>query len=180
MSQQANRGSFDGKSAGRDRKTGYESRRGWDRVFLAVTQPLDLSHRMCALTNGRYALYLKCMGVYEIGSPGYAQADQIYTSAVALLRATHAACVLLDYTELDYQWGDDLWLTFQIEHPQDPRDCVPHAVIVGPRCSTAIKSLLEDDGGYDSWLDAGYVFFDEAPALEYLARRLQDVEPGQS
>ena len=53
-------------------------------------------------------------------------------------------------------------------------------MIVVTKCSATIKSLLEEDGGYDSWLDAGYVFFDDAQALTYPAREPRDIEPGGS
>lgn len=85
-----------------------------------------------------------------------------------VLHTTSASALLLDYTELDYQWGNDLMLTFQIDNPHNPSRALPLAVIVGAKCQAAIKSLLGVDGGFKSWLDAGFIFFDKTSAVDHL------------
>ncbi len=134
--------------------------------------PVSISHNILTHSRGVSILYLKCQGVYHFGSAGKPEAVEIYQRATQLLHTTSASALLLDYAELDYQWGDDLMLTFQIDNPHNPSRALPLAVVVGAKCQAAIKSLLETDGGFKSWLDAGFIFFEITSAVDHLLMTL--------
>jgi hypothetical protein len=129
---------------------------------------ISIRNEVVPLPSGGTVLLLICSGKYRIGSSGKPDAKKIYDEACQLLRDKGANRLLLDYSGLDYEWGDDLWLTFQINHPDKDKE-LPFAVVVGPKCEEAIRSLLEDDGGFESWLDSGYIFHDTGAALKSLS-----------
>lgn len=130
--------------------------------------PLSIQPEVITLKSGATAVCLKCAGTYRVGSSGKPEARAIYEAACSSLEQASADALLLDYTELHYEWGDDMWLTFQVDHPSNDQE-LPFAVVVGDSCKDAIKSLLESDGGYDDWLHSGYVFFSKSIALAYLS-----------
>ena len=96
---------------------------------------------------------------------GSSHARQIYETGAKTLRATNADALLLDFSDLDYVWGDDLLMAFDIPwHESIERENCPTAVIVGPKCREALESLICD------WRNTNLLFRDEASALEQISR----------
>lgn len=86
-----------------------------------------------------YALIAKFAGHYREGSVGNPDAGFILGMARTAVEVWHAKALVLDFSELQYQWGDEMeWLL----PPDVP---VPTAVVVGPGCGPAIATLLWED-----------------------------------
>jgi len=137
-----------------------------------TSSSITLTGELISLASGRFGALVTCSGTYRVGSSGKPDAAAIRLETERLLSQTSAEAVLLDYSELDYRWGDDIWHTLQPEDPRDAERLIPVAVVAGMKSQEAIKSLLELDGGFASWLDSGFVFFSVADAARYLAQRL--------
>ncbi len=117
------------------------------------------------LPSGARILRLRCSGQFEHAG------HYIYDLGAKLLGRTNADGVLLDLSELDYAWGDDLLLTFQIpQHEKIERESCPEAVVTGLSSQPAIETLLVAEAGFDDWRDADFVFTAEQPALDWLSR----------
>jgi hypothetical protein len=53
-------------------------------------------------------------------------------------------------------------------HESIRRENCPTAVIVGPKCDEALKTLIED--GCANWQEANLLFWNETSALEQISR----------
>ncbi|HEY3900215.1 MAG TPA: hypothetical protein VGM54_16520 [Chthoniobacter sp.] len=140
----------------------------WLKRPMQMHSPLMITYDLAVLPSGVRVLRLHCSGYYPPGSAGTSHALQIYKTGAEALLVTDADAVLLDFTQLDYVWGDDLCLAFDIpSHESIGRDDCPTAVVVGPKCEDALKTLIEDGGG--NWEEAN-LFWDEPSALERISR----------
>ena len=124
------------------------------------------------------ALVVTCSGAYGVGSKGKPDARAIIAEIAKGLSATKVDSVLLDYTDLIYEWGDDIGATFYPDDPTDRDRVIPTAVIVGNNCKNAIQSLLESDLGFDSWLESGFIFFSKDAAEKYLSFEIRNTQQG--
>ncbi len=86
-----------------------------------------------------YTLIAKFAGHYREGSAGRPDACFVLGMARTAVEVWHAAALVLDLSELQYQWGDEM------EHLLPPDVGVPAAVVVGPGCARSIATLLWDD-----------------------------------
>ena len=140
----------------------------WLKRPKQMHSPLMVTHDFVVLPSGIRVLRLYCSGYYPPGSAGNSHARQIYETGAEAFLATDADAVLLDFRHLDYIWGDDLCMAFDIPlHESVRRDDCPIAIIVGPKCEEALKTLIEDGGGN---LQDANVFWDEPSALERISR----------
>jgi hypothetical protein len=117
----------------------------------------------------RDMIVIKFKGVYRLGSGGNGDAQYMYAMGKAALAAWYCAGVILDWSELDYQWGDLLEKVLDIGAHQYVDAPFPTAVVVGPQCEEAVRTLL----GLDSKgtiEDIGFVFRDLTSACHYIDR----------
>lgn len=93
-------------------------------------------------SNYRKIMIIKFIGSYGDGSRG--DSDAIYMSAMgkAALEAWRPRGVIIDLSELDYQWGDELDRVFDIGSGQYSGAPFPTAVLVGKNSEEAIRTLI--------------------------------------
>jgi hypothetical protein len=88
-------------------------------------------------------LVVRYEGAYKQGSAGRGDALYIVASAEAARKAWWAPCTVLDFRDLRYTWGDEMEWAASIGWDRVTRCHAPLAMIVGDRCRSALKSLLE-------------------------------------
>ncbi|HWJ27479.1 MAG TPA: hypothetical protein VNS32_13120 [Flavisolibacter sp.] len=101
-------------------------------------------------------LLIKVIGKYRDGSEGDDDAKLIKGMMVTGIDLWRPGSVLLDFTELQYEWGDYIDYVFEASDFNKPI-----AIVVGPKCRIAISTLIY---GLDSDKDIvdNINFFDNA------------------
>src|SRR5262245_30279629 len=85
----------------------------------------------------RRVLRLRYEGTYGFGSGGNSDARFMRAMGVAALEMYEPSAVIVDLSDVAYEWGDMLDSVFDLG-----RDELPRAVLVGPDCRHAIGTLL--------------------------------------
>jgi len=106
----------------------------------------NIVHQIFISEHQRFATpdfkIIKFVGVYDYGSAG--ANDGLYIRAIyeAVHTAWYTHANILDFTELDYQWGDQMDHVFNFGWNSYIQYQHPLVVIVGERCREALQSLL--------------------------------------
>lgn len=86
-------------------------------------------------------------GTYRPGAEGKDDALYITATAAAAHHAWYTESIVIDFSGLRYEWGDEMQWVLDIGQ-RGPATChFPLAIIVGPECDRALKSLIP--GEYD-------------------------------
>ncbi len=81
-------------------------------------------------------------GTYRPGSQGKDDALYIVATASAAHKAWYTESIVIDFSRLSYKWGDEMQWVLNIGQ-QAPATCIfPLAIIVGPNCEQALKTLI--------------------------------------
>ena len=109
-------------------------------------------------------------GEYGIGSAG--APDAWYMSAIikAGLDVHHPNGLIIDLSELNYVWGDNLDMVFS---PGD-LSTIPFAVVLGDRCKDAVGTLLNCADSNQSIFDLDEFFETTDRAIEYLCAKFDE------
>jgi hypothetical protein len=129
--------------------------------------------------ESRYKDYLEIMvlkynGIYGIGSSGNGDAQYMYAMGKAALAAWEPSGVILDWSNLDYQWGDMLEMVLDIGEHQYIDAMFPTAVIVGPKCEEAVRTLLLGIDSKEPIEKLPFVFRDLESAWQYINKLLEE------
>jgi hypothetical protein len=90
-------------------------------------------------------LVIRYFGVYKHGSAGRGDALYIVATAAAARKAWWSPCTVIDFSELEYRWGDEMaWVT-SVVWDRILRTHAALAVVVGDRCRDALRSLLREE-----------------------------------
>jgi hypothetical protein len=142
----------------------------FDRLRNSKEERLVITHELWVLDCGLRVLRLRCAGHYPPDLTGAACADKIYEVGTEAFLAEKANAVFLDFAELDYSRGDELFQAFEIpRHLSIGRDDCPTAARTGPKCQEGLQILISNHCG--DWREANLLFPDEKSALDQLARR---------
>jgi hypothetical protein len=83
-------------------------------------------------------------GDYRYGSAGAPDARCILATAEAAHRAWYSQAIVLDFSRLSYQWGDEMEWVLGIGGRTG--ECAyPLVIVVGDGCRAAMITLLEDE-----------------------------------
>lgn len=86
-------------------------------------------------------------GTYRSGAEGKNDALYITATAAAAHRAWYTESIVIDFSRLRYEWGDEMQWVLNIGQ-RAPATChFPLAIIVGPQCDQALKSLIPGEYG---------------------------------
>lgn len=115
------------------------------KIHLQDIQLKDLSEIDCRFQIGTYEgrsyprriLVIHFVGKYRVGSEGNPDASFMFAMGNAGVEAFDPHAVILDMSQLSYEWGDMLDCAFDIGSQQH----LPSSVIVGPHCREAIGTL---------------------------------------
>lgn len=118
-------------------------------------------------------LVIKYVGTYPHGSAGNADAQFMHAMARAGVAAFEPWGAIHDLTELSYEWGDLLEIVLAVgpekELPPELESVFstssasersPIAVVVGPGCEEAIRTLLLGENSLEPIEEIGHVFRD--------------------
>lgn len=124
-------------------------------------------------------LVVRYTGSYPVGSAGNTDAMYMYAMAKAAVAAFEPWGVIHDLSELNYEWGDMLEMVFGVgpEIEQNPvREIIgsevkacPVAVVVGPGCEEAVRTLCHGINSNEPIDTLGWVFRDLPSAWRFVA-----------
>lgn len=92
---------------------------------------------------------IRYTGHYRHGSAGKADARYISATTAAAHEAWFSSGIVLDFTELQYEWGDEMECVFDIGQRSQHNCAFPLVIVVGPECKEGLKSLVPDE--YDAF-----------------------------
>ena len=111
-------------------------------------------------------LVVKYSGVFGWGSGGNGDATYMGSMAKAGIQAFRPQGVIHDFSELSYEWGDELLGAMLIGTEIRPK---ARAVVVSPKCEAAVRTLCFDDPRSTEPLEKiGWVFRTLDAAREYV------------
>ncbi len=112
-------------------------------------------------------------GTYWPGSLGGPDARYMLAMGEAGVRAWEPDGLILDLTELKYDWGNDLKELINIGHRCFGIESLPLAIIVGPGCEAGVRSLLISPGIPPDSTMTEFLFRDLRAAFEYLDEEIR-------
>jgi hypothetical protein len=110
-------------------------------------------------------LVVKYVGTYPHGSAGNDDAQFLYAMAKAGVAAFEPWGVIHDLSDLGYEWGDRLDIVFGVGPDCEPS---PVAVVVGPACAEAVRTLLLGERSRETVEKVGFVFRDLGSAWAHV------------
>lgn len=121
-------------------------------------------------------MILKFIGEYGFGSAG--NSDAIYMRAVgeAVLEAWNPGGLIIDLSELSYEWGDRLEDVFYIGSYKYRDNPFPIALIVGDKSEEAVRTLLVGIKSTKALNEIGWVFRDLSSAWEFVEAKLKEYD----
>jgi len=120
-------------------------------------------------TSGRnsfcYTLIAKFIGEYRDGSAGRPDVDFIVGMTNLAVAMWHPAALVLDLSDLRYEWGDEMsWLL-------PPSVTCKAAVVVGPKCARAIATVMWGLDTQKQATEADFIFETVEAAWESVRHR---------
>jgi hypothetical protein len=137
---------------------------------VTFSQLSDIEYNIY-LVNSSVKDYLDIMiiqftGHYGFGSKGNPDAVFMVAIVNAALSAWKPDALILDFTNLEYEWGDRIEELFGLTS-------IPLALIVGPRSEEGIRTLLLGIDSTESIDQIGWVFKDFESAKEYIESEIK-------
>lgn len=119
-------------------------------------------------------MILKFIGVYGFGSAG--NSDAIFMRAIgeAVLEAWEPGGLIIDLSELSYEWGDQLEDVFYIGSYKYRDMPFPIALIVGDKSEEAIRTLILGIQSTQGIHEIGWVFKEVSSAWGYIETKLKE------
>lgn len=113
-------------------------------------------------------MILKFSGSYGFGSSG--NCDAAFMSAIgkAALEAWSPDGLIIDLSELYYEWGDQLERVFFIGSDRYIDSPFPVALLVGAKCEEAVRTLLLGINSTQTIKEIGWVFTELEEAWSYI------------
>lgn len=140
-----------------------------ERLSLGDMSELRIDYLM---EPRRWVLVVKVSGCYRPGSQGNPDARYIRAMVTAGLIAYDPVCLILDFSQLEYTWGNSLLGVFQdvdtlMNDPEEPEaPAFPVFIVSGPDCHHALLSLT--DTRSDTQPDWLFDRLDEAMASSFI------------
>lgn len=127
--------------------------------------------------NSKEVDYLEIMIIKFIESYGYGSngnSDAPYMSAIgkAVLEAREPGALVIDLSDLSYEWGDRLESVFFVGEDKYKDTPFPVALIVGNKSEEAIRTLIVGLESNKTINEIGWVFRDLNSAWEYIESTL--------
>lgn len=105
-----------------------------------------LRHEVRLPNHGKFQIpafkVIAYIGDYRTGAQGRDDALYITATAAAAHKAWYTESIVIDFSRLRYEWGDEMQWVLSIGQVA-PMSCqYPLAIIVGTGCEQALKSLI--------------------------------------
>lgn len=121
-------------------------------------------------------MILKFFGEYGFGSAGNSDAKYMRAMGEAVLEAWNPGGLILDLSDLSYEWGDQLEDVFYIGSYKYRDKPFPVALIVGDKSEEAIRTLIVGINSNKALNEIGWVFRDLSSAWEYVEAKLKEYD----
>ena len=132
-------------------------------------------------------LVIRYTGIYPFGSAGNDDAQYMKAMAKAGVAAFKPWGVIHDLSELTYKWGDRLEMAFigpednakegefleAIFGPSDPALAGQPAVVVGPQCEEAVRTLVLGENSQEPIEKVGYIFRHLEKAWDFVESQIK-------
>jgi hypothetical protein len=113
---------------------------------VAYSDLSSITHKIFVHKRPRYVTselkIIKFIGSYGHGGAGANDALYIRAACEAAHTAWYSKANILDFTELDYQWGDEMQGVLAFGWDKVIKYQYPLAVVVGDSCRKALQSLF--------------------------------------
>ncbi|MEM1182745.1 MAG: hypothetical protein AAGM22_30655 [Acidobacteriota bacterium] len=103
-------------------------------------------------------LIVSYRGRYPFGSSGNTDAEYMHAMGLAAVHAFSPSGLIIDMSDLHYEWGDRLEKVFDIGYDPVYDERLPTAAVVGPECRDAVRSLIVGTASEDFAGEAEWVF----------------------
>jgi hypothetical protein len=139
--------------------------------FLAGSGSVSIRYFLTPSEKQPYleVLVIRYSGEYPFGSGGNADAIYMHAMAKAAVAAFEPWGVIHDFSELRYEWGDMLEMVFGVGPAVEPS---PVAIVVGPGCEEAIRTLCHGERSSEPLDSLGWAFRDLPSAWRYVVDRI--------
>lgn len=139
--------------------------------FLAGSGAVSIRYFLTPSEKRPYleVLVIRYSGRYPHGSAGNEDARYMQAMAKAAVAAFEPWGVIHDLSDLRYKWGDLLEMVLAVGPDVDP---APVAVVVGPRCEGAVRTLYLGVDSREPLESIGWVFRDLQSAWRYVADQI--------
>ncbi len=114
-------------------------------------------------------LVIRYTGIYPFGSSGNADGNYMFAMAKAAVAAFDPSGVIHDFSEFRYEWGDELEKVFFVGTEMERS---PIALVVGPGCEEAIRTLCLGIESREPIECLGWAFRDLPSAWRYVDDRI--------
>ncbi len=84
-------------------------------------------------------------GEYRYGAGGKSDALYICATATAAHKAWYTEGIIIDFSDLKYEWGDEMEWVFGIAQGGRTKCIFPLVVLVGSKSKQAIQTLIPDE-----------------------------------
>lgn len=121
-------------------------------------------------------MILKFIGEYGFGSAGNSDAKYMRAMGEAVLEAWNPGGLILDLSDLSYEWGDQLEDVFYIGSYKYRDKPFPIALIVGDKSEEAVRTLIVGINSTKALNEIGWVFRDLSSAWEFVEAKLKEYD----
>lgn len=132
------------------RSGSYDAGMDWQPVTVFPTSELRWEVEETSVPDGdEWASIYKIAfrGAYRSGSQGRPDAGLMAAVTAAALAVSYPDAVLLDFTELDYEWGNNLLDLLPLISGRDREFPVGWVIAAGPNAFSAVATLIGQDTG---------------------------------
>ena len=117
-------------------------------------------------------LVIKYSGKYGIGSAGNKDAQFMFAKGEYGLNLFEPSGAILDFRELEYEWGDMLDLVLNVGSNQYIDSEFPIALIVGDKCEEAISTLIHRINSKEPATTKEWIFHNFEEAWRYVEEKI--------
>ncbi|MEP1027871.1 MAG: hypothetical protein ABJG68_16780 [Crocinitomicaceae bacterium] len=110
------------------------------------------------ITDYYRILTIKYSGKYGFGSAGNGDAQYMYAKGEFGLNCYEPSAVILDFSQIEYEWGDLIEMVFSIGSNQYIDAEFPIALVIGKECSEAIGTLVHGIDSMESATTEEWIF----------------------
>ncbi|MEJ1130145.1 hypothetical protein V9L20_21375 [Variovorax sp. CCNWLW225] len=127
------------------------SRSGFTAVSWKDHSSVDIGYQVARIGREEKGALLRiCFsGEYGIGADGNRDATYMDAMVRAACDVIRPDGVILDFSAMSYQWGDLLGKVLRVPERWEVLKEPPFAIVDGPGCRDALRSLLTEDLGWD-------------------------------
>lgn len=137
----------------------------FESVSLVGSSEIRVSYEVAVLEDVNCILRIIYNGKYRSGSAGRPDATYMRATAAAGVAAFDPDAVIFDFSKFSYTWGDELDTVYDT--------AARYALLVGPHCREAIRTLELGQFSIEPLSSIPWVHETLDAACEYLQRELR-------